>query len=318
MAAPDFLAPELSTRFKLVNALPAAVVILIIGCLVLGGAPQDPPDLETLKARVEHLSWVGAVIAVVVLGVSALLLEPLELSSIRLLEGYWSTQRPLAGLAKVGTWCQNRRHSRLLFMSEKLRLSSALHDLDSWPQHGALLPTELGNHMRAFEEQAGAAYDLNFIQLWPRLYYVLPESALVTINGQRNQLDVACRLCLSMGLAALVAAGLLISHGWWLLVPGVLSTCSWLAYRAAIRAADNYGITVSAAVDVYRVRLLQTMRLRMPEDIDEERAFNCELGLLWRGQDTANLEYAPADNDLAVLVQERRSDGTDHDTRKKA
>ncbi|MEV4144087.1 hypothetical protein AB0J40_10490 [Amycolatopsis sp. NPDC049691] len=290
---------ELPLRFKLVNAVPAALVVTTAGALILGGAPQRPPSFDVLVARAQAANWFGAVGAIALLAIGALLLEPFELNSIRVLEGYWSTAGPLGRLARFGRWLHERRRSRLQFLA-KMHPELVEEGIDDeiqtrWPQAWPLLPTALGNRLRAFEEQAGSAYQLDTIELWPRLYYALPESALGTVNGYRTQLDVASRLSLSLLTSALIAAGLLFAHGWWLTLPAVLVLSSWLAYRAALAAAGNYCVAVRAVIDVYRLKLLQAMQLKMPANLGEEQVINEALSRVWRGDPAADLTYAPAE-----------------------
>lgn len=303
----------LPLRFKLVNAIPAAMVITTAGVLVLSGAPQQPPSFDVLVTRAQATNWVGAGIAIAILAVGALLLEPFEVRSIRVLEGYWSATGPLGRLAEFGRWRHERDRSRLRFLASRdPDLSDELDEeiQTRWPNAWPLLPTALGNHLRAFEEQAGAAYQINAIDLWPRLYYVLPESALSTVNGYRTQLDVASRLCLSLLASAFVAVGLLFAHGWWNALPVVLFLGSWWAYHAALAAAGNYSTAVRAVIDVYRLKLLHTMHLKSPSGLADERVINESLGRIWRGDATEDLTYATADSDQAIQREEdsRRPD----------
>ncbi|WP_305785488.1 hypothetical protein [Symbioplanes lichenis] len=175
-----------------------------------------------------------------------------------------------------------------------------------YPVGDDLLPTALGNRLKAFENRAGLSYDFDAIKLWPRLYFVLPDSALIYINRSRTQLDTACRLCLTFWVSALISVGLLVSYPVWWLLPGALLVGAVIAYQSALSAAENYGITVTAAVDVYRARLHQEMRLDMPADMEGERAINRQLGALWAGDRTVNFLYARADSDMAIFLQDLR------------
>jgi hypothetical protein len=305
---------DMPIRFKLVNAVPATLFVGIIGMLLLSGAPRRAPSFDVLLERARHYGWVGAAAAAGVVAVGALLLEPLELASIRLLEGYWSPWGPLGKLADLGCWLQERRQERLLFLYDVAGSGSETaarvqRQLAAFPEGGPLLPTALGNRLRAFEERAGAAYSVQAIHLWPRLYHVLPDSALATVNEFRNQLDTASRLCLSLGMTALIAAGLLARQPLWWMLPVVLLLASVAAYRSALAAADNYGVAVATAIDVYRLRLLQEMRLQMPVDTEEERQINDQLRQLWAGSRVASVAYALTDGDTGTSSKSRRDRG---------
>jgi hypothetical protein len=304
---------EVPARFKLVNALPAALFVCTIGVLLLSGAPQEAPAFDHLLESARRFGWAGAAAAVGFVAVGAVLLEPLELASIRLLEGYWSAWGPLRRAADLGRWVQRRKLERLKLLTDVAQARSIPSaDIDAellnFPSSGALLPTALGNRLRAFEERAGRAYGLQAIVLWPRLYYVLPDTVLSYVARTRNQLDTASRLCLTLMLSAAAAAVLLATHPLWWLVPLAMLAGAAVAYRSALAAAGNFGVAVTAAIDVYRLRLLQELRVDMPVDTAGERTINDQLSLLWAGEKRAGVRYAPADSDIAVYLQALRRD----------
>ncbi|WP_306207762.1 hypothetical protein [Actinoplanes sp. RD1] len=311
MVSPGDAFADVPFRFKVVNALPAAFLACLVSALALAGAPVRAPDADKLVEQAGRFGWWGAAAAAVVIAVAALLLEPLELASVRILEGYWPDLGPFRRLAEAGRAVQRRRKEKAQFLQQTAGVrgvpaGSFVRAVRRYPDGEDLLPTTLGNRLRAFESSAGKPYGIDAIELWPRLYFVLPDSALSYINRSRTQLDTACRLCLTFGVSALISAGLLFAYPLWWLLPGALVLAAVIAYQAALAAAENYGITVTAAVDVYRVRLLQEMRLDMPIDTEGERAVNRELGNLWGGSQTANVPYARADSDMAILLQDLR------------
>jgi len=300
---------DLSPRLKLVNLLPSALLIATVGALVLSGAPQHAPSLDALQRITEPLGWTTGVIAAVGAAVLGLMLQPLELASIRLLEGYWRANGPLAGLGKFGFWLQKRRRSQLEWVRQRLKyddaaLASQADDVlrSSFPMELSLLPTTLGNRLRAMEERAGRPYGLNIIVTWPRLYFILPEDALRKVNEYRNQLDISSRLCITFGLAGVITAVLLLRFGWWLMLPTTFFALSWFAYRSAVEAASSYGVAVTAAIDVYRLKLLQALRTRMPQNSDEERTVNYALTEYWerRGGTPPTVEYSLTDTDVGL------------------
>ncbi|MER6417970.1 hypothetical protein [Streptomyces sp. NPDC001137] len=281
---------DLTPRLKFVNILPSALLLTVVGSLILGGAPANAPELQRLLDNARSYGWAGAAVASVGALVAGLLLQPLELASIRLLEGYVSATGPLGPLARVGTWVHANRRSRLTWQDEHLdyddpRAEAARFGLSLMPDRAPVLPTALGNRLRAAEERAGRPYGLDALLTWPRLYHVLPQEVLQTVSRSRNELDTAARLALSFGLTSVVTAGLLLPHSWWLLLPVAFAVLSWFAYRSAVHAATTYGNTVAAVVDVYRLRLLQEMRVALPADTGKERALNGKLTDLWLRND---------------------------------
>jgi hypothetical protein len=164
-----------------------------------------------------------------------------------------------------------------------------------------LLPTALGNRLRAFEDRAGQGYGLEAIPWWPRLHHVLPEQVRGTVDRHRDQLDVASRLTIAWAIAAVALAVLLAPHWTWWWLPALAAALSWFAYRSALGAAGVYGTAVTAAIDVYRLHLLQEMRVEPPADTDAERIVNEKLLLLWAGI-PENLRYQTTDSDHELRI----------------
>jgi hypothetical protein len=103
-----------------------------------------------------------------------------------------------------------------------------------------LLPTQLGNDLRAAEDRAGQRYGLETVAAWPRLYPHLSEPLASTQDRIRDQLDGAARLCVLL-VPNVVSATVLLTDAWWLLVPAAIAVLSWLLYRSATQAAVAYG-----------------------------------------------------------------------------
>jgi hypothetical protein len=308
VSSPAEIFADVPARFKLVNALPAAFFICLMGALVLSGPPTTEPSFSALLDQSRGFGWLGAAAAVVAVALGALMLEPFELASVRWLEGYWPSNAPMARLSELGRWVQARKRDRLQFTYTMVPDVDAKRDAarerQDLPSTRPLLPTSLGNRLRAFEEKAGKQYGIDAIYLWPRLYYIIPEEALSYINGHRNQLDTACRLCLTFALSSGCSALLVLRFPIWWFLPVALAIASALSYRGALAAVSNYSVAVTAAIDVYRLRLLQEMHIEMPRDTDEERVINDALKRLWRRDHGASVKYALTDTDMTVVIKD--------------
>jgi hypothetical protein len=307
-------AEDFTTRQKFVNVAPAMLAVGIIETLVIAGAPDEAPTVGRLLGRLEIYGWIGGAVLIVSAVVLVLLLEPLELATIRFMEGYWNPFGPLAAAAQLGLWLQQRRHSRLQWISDEFpgtaQSDAAYRKLKDFPDGWPLLPTSLGNTLRAMEEQAGEPYGLNSLTAWPRLYEALPEAGLKRMSEKRNALDTAARLCLSLALAAIISFGLLAKHGWWLLAPAGMLALAAIAYQASIAAARNYGITACAMFDVHRLKLLQLMRIEMPPSLQEELQVNKVLMKLWEREiaraPNDDIKYGRTDTDVGLHHQRSR------------
>lgn len=276
-------------RFTLVGLLPTSVFAALVLAIAWSGAPADAPDLGAISDKAGGLSATeGGLILLAILAV-AVLLQPLQVGLVRLLEGYW-------GNSKAGKALAERRKApqRERFRELEDTAGTPFKDQDdpAWAdaveaaaelrrvfpeEERDLLPTRLGNVLRAAETRAGSPYGLEAIVVWPRLYPLLPDPVRGVVDDQRGQLDAAARFCVVFAAAAITSFALLVWHPLWLWVPLVCVLLAALAYRAAVGAALQYGESLRAAFDLHRFDLLSALHLSLPRDSTAEREQNREL-----------------------------------------
>ncbi|HEY0406789.1 MAG TPA: hypothetical protein VGC89_13745 [Pyrinomonadaceae bacterium] len=292
---------ELGMRFNLIGLLPSTFLFLFVTALYWSGAPATAPNFQQVYERVKVFGAKESIIIVIALLVFSLVVHPLQLSLVKLLEGYWSSVFPFTILSWLGLkWHHYRRHkleSLTQFAyaptasQEALAKTSAQQLRSSYPAEGRILPTLLGNVMRAAEDFPDKRYGLDAVVFWPRLYPLLPENMLVILTDQRNQLDLAARFCATFLFAAAFSIAFLYRQGWWLIVPAVTLLLAWLSYRAAIAAARAYGLGLQTAFDLYRFELLKALHLALPVDRTTEKKSNRELSDFMRQGLPVNLHY---------------------------
>jgi hypothetical protein len=295
---------DLGLRFNVVSLLPAGALGLFVFGLLASGAPEHAPDIHRLSKRVASLDAWQAGAAFLALIAFALVTQPLQLSLVRLLEGYWGESRLGRVLAAPGRALARRRRRALESDTKSAgpgepspqqaeTMVAASRRLErSFPPENELLPTQLGNVLRAGETRAGGRYGLLTVVAWPRLYPLLPTSTAAIVDDQRDQLDLAARFCAFCLLGAAVSLGLLATHGTWLVVPAAALVLAWICYRAAIAAALQYAVGLETAFDLHRVELLRALHLRLPADYDSELKTNEALStFLLQGPSFARLDY---------------------------
>lgn len=146
------------------------------------------------------------------------------------------------------------------------------------PQEHLIMPTELGNILRASETKPEEKYGLNAVICWPRLWLLLPEEARSEISQARASLDTGAHV-LFWSLLFIVWS----IWAWWALL-GVLVAI--LAYRGMLSAATIYADLVESAFDVHRQALYHALRWPLPRDPASEQQIGQELTqYLWRGSD---------------------------------
>lgn len=246
--------------------------------------------------------------AFVVVSTSAVVVQRCALAVIRVLEGYWPRWlEPVRGRL-VARRAQDVAERELRFNAledrlqrgdpsltpadrrEHATLDRDLRRIPTEPDASELtrlMPTRLGNVLRASESWPVDKYGLDPVKCWSRLWLVLPPEARTELAGARSRLDAA---------AAVVAWGLLFVvwtiWAWWALPAGVLVACA--AYVAMVAAATSFGDLIEAAVDVYRFALYDALRWPRPAAPDVERAAGEDLTrFLWRGTAAHGARYAP-------------------------
>jgi hypothetical protein len=288
---------DLGPRVNLVTTLPSLVVSAGVFLLIWSGAPSHHPDPDRAVHTLAGLSGAETALLVVVLISAVLLTHPLQLSAVRLLEGYGSPRSVLQPLRRKLLDRHVTRREGLAKTASDLeaspddRQAAAIKLIYDYPSADAVMATKLGNILRAAENTPRTRYGIDAIVAWPRLMPFVSDELRAALCDQRNQLDVACRFCVMLALGALVSAGLLIRQGPWLALPLAPLALSFLAYQSAVVAARAYGESIKAAFDLHRFALLTQMHLPLPADIAAEKAFNTRLyGMLLQGA-PVNLTY---------------------------
>jgi hypothetical protein len=274
---------------------PAFVFWLGGGLAALQRWGWDAAVVEFQKLQ-EPLPLVLGILVLLTVAASGFVVQQFDFTVLRLLEGYWpGWLTPLAGWLVKG---QRRRFKRIdqqlqtlnrqglatVTPQEREAYIQADLDLGEFPELGRLLPTRLGNILRAAEDHCAAKYGLDAIICWPRLWLLLPEATKTELSQARHGLNGTVRIWV-WGMLFLIWAPLF--QVWWPLPLG-LGT-AWLAHRWLIQAARVYGDLIEAAFDLYRLQLYQAVRWPLPSTPAEERVLGQALtDYLWHGSDQSS------------------------------
>ncbi|MET8977837.1 hypothetical protein ABZX85_19680 [Streptomyces sp. NPDC004539] len=211
-----------------------------------------------------------------------LLLQPFQVRAVRVLEGYWDRWPFTARLAEVLARVQRRRwrvlRKRALGtaggdMADGVR-ADAHRRLAVQPPGDRLLPTALGNALRAGELSAGERYGLTTLTSWPRIYLQVSDRMAEALRSARDALDTAVNLCWSFLALTVTSAAALYDEpsAWWLCGAGLL--LAWVAYKGAVTVAQAYSGLMHLVYDLHRFDLLHALHLPLPPDREgEEEAF---------------------------------------------
>ncbi|WP_448594353.1 hypothetical protein [Thermoflexus hugenholtzii] len=220
---------------------------------------------------------VGGLLA---LAFSAVVMEWAQEGVLRLAEGYWPF--PFRGLrfALARRWEKKaqRIEERWQELAEKCegnpeglspaeraeyaRLDALRLRLPADP--GRMMPTLLGNLLRAAEEHPWVRYGLETGVCWPRLWLLLPKEIREELAAARSRLNEATRL---LAWSLLFVAWTV--WAWWAAPVGLL--LAGLAWRGMTRAAWVYGDLVRAAFDLYHPLLFEHLGWPKPEGPEDGR-----------------------------------------------
>ncbi|MFG6490816.1 hypothetical protein [Microbacterium sp. P03] len=291
--------------------LPTALAVGVLVFLIAADAPSTPLTLGTIQAGAAAVGAVGVIIIFAVSAAVAISLQPLQFRLVQLLEGYWPAWFPL-WIARVGVrleMCRRDRVSSRLqstrrptseaaAITGRERKQAAETQLrQRFPADDRLLPTALGNALRAAEDSVGKRYGLESVVMWPRLFQVLPERVRAGVDDEVTQLDVSVRLAVTW-TAAGVASSFLLLRDWsslatyplWVLVPVGIFVLARLAYQSAVESAIAHGGDLEVAVDLYRARVIDAMRLRPTTSLQQEIDVFGELTELFQSTSPSELD----------------------------
>ena len=326
------VAGVLSRKFVVGFFIPAFFGALALKLLVADAAV--PRGLREAGAGTQILILGGVALLI------GLLLWGVHYSLIRVLEGYWLIAPTLpnrTGPRDVSKPTKSGRSIRLAFgqwkrsrwqaarehliemrdqpigldasQEQKSRRTNAAEQLTSRfpPESRMVLPTELGNVIRAFEQHPRERYGLDGINTWPNIVTMLTESERADLDEKTT--DVAFWVN-SLTVVVLGGALLFVERLWHppgelmqtatieLAIAGSVAGLGVWMYRQLIGAAARWGEPVRAAFDMHRLELYDRLGIRRPytqhEYVEAGRAINRLLAfgeplpLKWRAAPTTS------------------------------
>ncbi|MDT0168454.1 hypothetical protein [Pseudarthrobacter sp. BRE9] len=249
--------------------------------------------------------------AVTLLAVSFLVTRRLTAPVLRILEGYWPAwlasvaarrRRKFlelkmadndAWLKLMREW-ESRAHGQQANLDTEQRAEQAeiaaqiraeLAKLEQRRRHrpvldGELLPTRLGNILRAAETRPNHRYGLDAVVIWPRLWLVLPDLVRSELTGSRAALDASVSV-------VVWGAGFLAFTPWaWWATPVGLSVSMAAILWWAPTKAEVFAELVESAYDLYRWEVYRYLCWPLPiAPADEPSSGRALTQYLTRGSD---------------------------------
>ena len=287
------------TRFYLVSYLPTYAAASYVLLLVWAGAPDwlgksgHGINFSRAWTTAGHLGVGQIVILALALLLIAVVAQPFQSAIMRCLEGYWPR---LLGSDSLTAWQKTRKAG--LAEKAKLPQDPAKQTADVVQKAGEagdklrrrfpladnlVLPTALGNVLSALEDSVGHEYGLDGVVAWPRLYPVLGDQVRNMVDDRRDTMDAMARMAATMMVTTPICVALLVwCPLWWGFLAAVPPAVGWVAYRAAVRAAQGFADAVRVAFDLHHVDLLTALHMVVPEQHDLQRALGEQWSDYWR------------------------------------
>lgn len=330
-------------KFIILGTLFPVVVVTALNLMFV--VPLLPPShqipIHIEKIAVGDEKWQAVFLTFLVLILTGLLYD-LNIPIIRLYEGY-AWRRSVFGRILRHFEIQRRgRATDLRQQGAALRTNPAAtpaQTAEAAGQHsrlgqflnselpdseGLVLPTRLGNVIRAFERYPSQAYGIDAIALWPRLVGKLDAAFASTIDEAKTSFDFMLNMSFLSGLTSLfiVTIGVLfpLPLRWAFVAPLLLKLLLFLVltavfYYFAVNRAHDWGSQVKSAFDLYRFDLLKALGYEQrPLSYQEERALWTKISsqILFPDDRKAPLPYEqsptrliPFPSDISVSVERK-------------
>ena len=151
-------------------------------------------------------------------------------------------------------------------------------------QRGDLMPTRLGNTIRAFERHSNLRWGLDGVTVWPGIEALLSDGererlvdakvdVFVFMNGTIGALLVGVCLVVDKAVNEPHPA----SHWPLYVLPFVIG---YALYRSTLAPAAVWGDVVRSSIDTHRLELYEKLGVRAPSSFTDERELALQLSLM--------------------------------------
>ena len=158
-----------------------------------------------------------------------------------------------------------------LSIKEKLKFNTLEQKLNEYPkEQSAVMPTRIGNVIRAIEEYPDYKYGLDIFVTWPRLWFLLPESMQKEIIAIKK----AVNNHIKMMILGILFLGCSYFNLWAIAIslPAV-----FIGYQLTIKAIKTYGEVLNSAYDLHRFKLYKGLNWKLPLKPKDEKMEGKEL-----------------------------------------
>lgn len=149
------------------------------------------------------------------------------------------------------------------------------------PKDSQIMPSRLGNILRAAEAYPQSRYHVDAVALWPRMVWAMDKEYMMNVDTANDQCSFLLNSSFLSGVFTLMswAASIYV----WLfpskafssiayLLTGVITLIiAWFFYTASLLNVNKYGNLIRSSYDLFRFNLLEKLHLKLPVNIEEEK-----------------------------------------------
>ncbi len=234
---------------------------------------------EKLSALIQVVALLAGLVVVAFL---AYLTDNFQYSITRLFEGYWSRIPLLSLLRNLRVDLYKKRWEHLNTLAQSASTVTEANEITAEqlafyppPNHlDKMMPTKVGNILRAAELHAYDRYGIDSTIIWPRLRPLLKSEAIAPLEDKKTTLELMLLMSLLGILFTLTWCPVLaiFTNRWDLFLLCTLGLpLAWICYQNAVQSALAYGEQVKATFDLYRNDLLKALNRPIPSDTETER-----------------------------------------------
>ena len=295
--------PQASSRFEdrfFLNALvPLAVFVPCILATIVEGTWRVSEALEAFESSPVPVQLALPIAFFAFLWLAASFLASQWTPIVRIFEGYpyLRAYQTLQSCPVVGVLFRRIEPPGLGSHQRRLkRLARRAEDSERWamylhlhyPDRSAdVLPTLLGNVLRAAETYPARRYGADAILLWTRLQLILPEAFGRDVERYMMNYQLPLVISFLSGILAAASLTLALNDGDLRLFQGVFlgsMSTALAAYWLSIRGAINYGMAIRSAFDLHREQLLERFHVPSSGDEAESERFHALRQFILRGR----------------------------------
>lgn len=291
-------------RWVLASLIPTALFWASFGLVYYGLWIGWSQTLAWWNGLTDASRTLSLLVVIVPIGLTAFGLDMIGPFLLRTAKGSWDFP-PF-----VGPWLQKRRAEQWkkhfeMIEQQLLQVVDQINEGNLWPEKHRdleskrirlqselrefpekIMPTRLGNILRAAEEDPYLRYGLDPATVWPRLYPLLSEVLRGEVDDARANLDSAVRIStLALVFSLIWGTQAVISESW--LLAGIAALGlggTLLAHHATFGAATLYAELIRSAFDLHRFDLYRNLHLPLPSTTDTERQSGEQITtFLWQG-----------------------------------